>query len=83
MHISKLKKKYKNTWVLCEVIKEDDKHQAQEVKPIIISGDRNEVYEALQKVKSGAHVATIYTGKVPAKDMVFAFYGNIPVQSTR
>ncbi len=83
MHISDLRKKYKNTWVLCEVLKEDDNHQAQEVKPLVISIDRNEVYEALQKVKSGAHVATIYTGKVPAKDMVFAFYGYIPVQSAR
>lgn len=73
MEISKVKKKYKNKWILAEVIKEGQFHKAIEIKPIVISDDRDKVYRSLAKLKKGAHVTTFYTGEVPAKGMSFTF----------
>jgi hypothetical protein len=77
MKVSELKKKYKNQWVLAEVLKENKLNQLVEVKPILISSDRDEVYAALAKVKRGSHMATIFTGKIPPEGIAFAFYGSI------
>lgn len=74
MKISTLKKKYKNKWILAEVLKEDKLNKLIEVKPLVVSNKRDEVYESLAKLKKGSHVATIYTGAVPPKGNVFAFY---------
>lgn len=73
MHITSLKKKFKNQWVLAEVLKEDKLNHIIEVRPITHSKNRDEVYEALSRVKRNIHVATIYTGKIPPKGMVYAF----------
>ena len=81
MKISALKKKYKNKWILGQVIKEDELHKILEVKPLIVTDSREEVYKSLTKLKKGAHVATLYTGPVPAKGMVFSFYGRVQVSS--
>jgi len=75
MKVSELKKKYKNQWVLAEVLKENKLNQLVEVKPILVSPDRDKVYAALAKVEKGSHVATIFTGKIPPEGMAFAFYG--------
>lgn len=68
MKISEVKKKYKNTWVLAEVLKEDDLNQAVEVKPIVTSKDKNEIYDKLASLSeqrtSGKTFTTIYTGKI-------------------
>ena len=79
MKVSQLKKKFKDEWVLVEVLKEDKLNRVQEVKPILHSRERTEIYAALAKVKDKKHVATIYTGKLPPKGMVYAFYAKLQV----
>lgn len=64
MKISEVKKKFKNTWVLLEVIKENKLNQAIEVKPLMANKDRNKIYEGIAKVPKGKTVATLYTGKI-------------------
>lgn len=64
MKISELKKKFKNKWVLAEVIRENKRNEPVEIKPILISGDRNKIYEKMAKVPRGKTVTTLYTGKV-------------------
>ena len=73
MKISKLKKKFQNEWILAEVLKEDKYNRVLEAKPILHAKDRTEIYDALAKVKDKKHLATIYTGKLPPKGMVYAF----------
>lgn len=72
MKISQLKKKYKNQWILAEVIKEDELNRVTDVKPLAHSTNRNEIYEKLTKQK-GKHVMTLYTGETPPKGMVYSF----------
>lgn len=79
MKISTLKKKFQNEWILAEVLKEDKYNRVQEAKPIFHAKDRTGVYEALAKVKHKTHLATIYTGKLPPKGMVYAFYAKSKV----
>ena len=79
MKLTELKRKHKNKWVLAQVLKEDKMHNMIEVKPLVVSADRNKVYQSLNKLKKGAHVATIYTGQAPPKGLVFAFNVNSKV----
>lgn len=74
MKVSDLRKKFKNKWVLAKVLTEDQLNRVTEVKPIVVSNSRDKVYKSLEKVKKGAHVATLYTGKVPPRGMSFTFY---------
>lgn len=74
MEISKIKKKYKNKWILAKVTKEGKLHKVIEAKPILISDDRDEIYRSLSKLKKGAHVTTFYTGEIPPKGMSFTFH---------
>lgn len=71
MEIAKLKKKYKNTWVLAEVLKENKLNQPVDVKPLAVNKDRNKIYEAIAKVPKGTPIATLYTGKVQG---TYVFY---------
>lgn len=68
MKISEVNSKYKNKWVLAEVLKEDELNQVMEVKPIATSKDKNEIYDKLaslpEKKTSGKTFTTIYTGKI-------------------
>jgi len=71
MKISEVNKKYKNKWVLAEVLKQDKLNQLVDVKPIMASKDRNELYKKMATLPRGTHVATIYTGEVKG---AFLFY---------
>lgn len=64
MKIAELKKKFKNTWVLAEVLKENELNQPIDVKPIMTSSDKNEIYDRIARVPKGKTVATIYTGRI-------------------
>ena len=72
MKLTTLKQKYKDKWVLAEVLSEN-KSGIVDVKPIKISDKRDDIYQMLPKLKKGAHVATLYTGEIPEKGSVFAF----------
>lgn len=79
MNVKDLKKKYKNKWILAEVVKETKKHTIIEMKPIIVSDKRDEIYKSLSKLKKGAHVATLYTGKIPPRGMSFTFHVSVKI----
>lgn len=73
MKISTLKKKFKDQWVLAEVLEEDSLNRVVKVKPLVHSSNREVVYNALAKLRRGKHVTTIYTGEIPPKGMAYAF----------
>lgn len=71
MNISEVKKKFKNKWVLAEVLKQDKLNQAVDVKPIMSSKNRNDLYKKMATLPRGTHVATLYTGEIKG---AFLFY---------
>lgn len=73
MKIQDLKKKFKNKWVLVEVLKENKLNQVIDAKPIMEKDNRIDIYNEMAKIKSKKHLATIYTGDLPHKGMVYAF----------
>lgn len=80
MKIADVKKKFKNTWVLAEVLKENKLNQPVNVKPIMASQDKNELYDKLgglsQNKTSGKTFTTLYTGKITG-----AFIFNVYTQN--
>ena len=64
MKISEVKKKYRNRWVLAEVLKEDGLNRAIDVKPIVTNTDRDKIYDKIATLPKGTHVTTFYTGKI-------------------
>lgn len=74
MKISEVKKKYKNSWVLAEVIKMDEINQPLDVRPILASKSRDKVYDAIAKVPKGKLTATLYTGKMPTSFLLNVNY---------
>lgn len=76
MKVSEVKKKFKNTWVLAEVVKENELNQPTDVKPIMASKERDEIYDRMAKLPRGKKVATLYTGKITG---AFLFYGIIKI----
>lgn len=72
MTIKQLKTKYKNKWVLVDVLAEDKLRKPINVKLVAHSKDREDIYNALLKIKPGSHAATFYTGKIPAKGYAVA-----------
>lgn len=64
MKIAELKRKFKNTWVLAEVLKKNERNQPVEVKPIMASKDRDKIYKKLGEQRPGKLYAPLYTGKI-------------------
>ncbi len=77
MKLTELKRKYKNKWILARVTKEEKPHQIIEVKPLVVSINREEIYASMAKLEKGAHVATFYTGKIPPKGVAYTFYDQV------
>lgn len=71
--IDEIKEKYKNRWVLVEVLEEDELQRPVKVRFITHSKTRDEIYEALKNHKS--YTYHFYTGKIPREGYVVAFYG--------
>ncbi|MBI4653290.1 hypothetical protein HY750_03495 [Candidatus Kuenenbacteria bacterium] len=71
--IEQLKKKYKNQWLLVKVLEEDELNRPIEGILLSNSKNREDVYNALLKVKPKEHVATFYTGKISKKGYAVAF----------
>lgn len=76
MNLSNIEKKYKNEWVLVEVLKEDKIGKSVDVKLLAHSRNRDDIYNKLKRIK-GKYVSTFYTGKIPKKGYAVAFYGKI------
>lgn len=75
MTIKEIKKTYKKRWILAKVLKENRLNQVTEAEVILASVNKDEIYQALGRVKKGEHICTFYTGKILPKGMAFAFYG--------
>lgn len=74
MTIEEIKKKYKNGWVLAKVLRENKLNQVVEAEVIFHSKNKEDVYQALGRVKKGEHICTFYTGEILPKGMAFAFF---------
>ena len=72
--VEEIKKKYREEWVLAEVIEEDEFGQPTEVELIAHSKAR-EIYEKQRELNKD--IAIIYTGEIPKKGYAVAFNGQI------
>jgi hypothetical protein len=70
--IQEIKKRYKDEWVLAEVLEEDELGEPKKVKVIAHSKNRDDTYEAMKHSK-GKYVYHFYTGKIPTKGYAVAF----------
>ncbi len=70
--IEKIKKKYKNEWVLLEVLEENELNQPTNGKIIAHSKNRDDIYDALKGTK-GKHTYQFWTGEIPEKGYAVAF----------
>ena len=73
--VEEIKKKYREEWVLAEVIEEDEFGQPTEVELIAHSKARDEIYEKQRELNKD--IAIIYTGEIPKKGYAVAFDGQI------
>jgi hypothetical protein len=73
MEIEKIKKKYKNEWLLIKITMADDKDQPIEGEVLLHSKSRDEVYEAQKDLKDDLYIT--YSGELPKKGFAVAFYG--------
>lgn len=74
MNIKKVKKRYRNEWVLVEVLEEDELNRPINVRLIAHSKNRDDTYKAMKKTKS-KYTYHFYTGKIPKKGYAVAFHG--------
>lgn len=74
--IDEIKKRYKDEWVLAEVIEKDELGQPIQVELIAHSRSRDDTYEAMRKTKA-KDIVHFYTGKIPKKGYAVAFYDYI------
>lgn len=72
MKVKEVEKKYKNEWVLAEILKEDDSGKPVEVKVLTHSKNRDDTYATIREVK-GKYTYHFYTGKIPRKGYAVAF----------
>lgn len=73
MSIEQIKDKYKDEWVLLEVLEEDDLGRPIRARIIAHSRNRDDIYDELKNIEKGKHVATFYTGEIPKKGYAVAF----------
>ena len=70
--IEDIKEKYKDEWVLVEIITEDDTGRPTEVKLLEHGKNRDAIYEALRWTKN-RYTFQFYTGSIPKKGYAVAF----------
>ena len=73
MNIEEIKKKFKDEWVIAEVLKEDELNRPVNVVLIAHSKNRDDIYNALENVENKKRVTTFYTGEIPEKGFAVAF----------
>lgn len=72
MKIEEIKEKYKNEWVLVEVLEVNDQGEPIEVEVITHSKNRDDTYKAMKKSKA-RDISHFYTGEIPRKGYAVAF----------
>jgi len=73
MEIEKIRRKYKNEWLLIRVTVADEKDQPIEGEIVLHSKNRDEIYEAQKNLKEYLYIT--YSGEMPKKGFAVAFYG--------
>ena len=73
MKIEKLRKKYRDEWLLIRVTAVGREQQPLEGELLAHSKDRDEIYRAQLRLKKDLYIT--YTGKMPEKGYAVAFYG--------
>ncbi len=73
MEIEKIKKKYKDEWLLIKITVADDKDQPIEGEVLLHSKSRDEVYEAQRGLLDDLYIT--YSGELPKKGFAVAFFG--------
>ena len=76
MKVKEIEKKYRDEWVLAEVLNENELGEPIEVRVIAHSKNRDDTYAAMRKAK-GKYTYHFYTGKIPKKGYAVAFYAKI------
>jgi hypothetical protein len=79
MKIKDVLKKYRNQWVLAEVLLENKAGQPTQVKVLAHSRSRGTTYSAMRKVKA-RYSYHFYAGEIPPKGYAIAFYVKSHVQ---
>lgn len=72
-NLKNLEKKFRNEWILAEVLEVDEFSEPTQVRLITHSKDRDDIYDKMKKVKKGISVATLYTGSPLKKGYAAAF----------
>ena len=75
MHIEEINKKYKDEWILANVLKLDALDQPVELDVIAHSKNRDEIYKKQKGMKG--FLAILYTGEMIEEGYAVAFYGKI------
>jgi hypothetical protein len=73
MNIEKLKKRYKNEWLLIKITKTDKQDRPVKGEVLLHSKNRDEIYEAQKNRKEYLYI--VYSGEMPKKGFAVAFYG--------
>jgi len=74
-NINEIKKRFKDEWVLVEVIEKDNLNRPSKGKVITHSKNRNEIYDALKKAR-GKHTYQFHTGRTLERGYAAAFNQN-------
>jgi hypothetical protein len=82
MTIEALKRRYKNEWVLVEVLERDKLGEPTKVKLLKHSKNRDEIYDALLNFKDKP-TYQFYTGRFPKKGYAIALHGASTLRSKR
>ena len=69
--VNELKIRYKDEWILIEVLKKDKLGQPLKGRLIAHSKRRDDVYDVLRKMKG--HTAVFFAGEIPKKGYAFCF----------
>ncbi len=72
MNLQEVKKKYKDEWVLVEVLEEDKSGNPIDVRLLKHSKNRDETYAAMKKFAE-RYTYHFYTGDIPDKGYAVAF----------
>lgn len=70
--IDEIKKKFKDEWVLVEVLEKDELNQPTKGRVIAHSRNRDDTYDAMTKTKA-KYLYHFYTGEIPKKGYAVAF----------
>jgi hypothetical protein len=72
MTVEALKRKYKDEWVLAEVLEADEQGNPTRVRLIAHSKNRDDTYRAMRKHRA-KHLYHFYTGEIPKDGYAAAF----------